>query len=1146
MDIKKNAVKRFFCLLLWLIVLFPLNADDDKDSEKEKPEISTVTIESAKKSDYKKDSDGSEYIVFTGDVVLSVVKGSKTTYIKADYVTYNRARSTLFAEGGVSFSQSTEGASNEALTASSLYFNTETLEGVFDDGRVVQNSSSAINLKDGSKLVVFSDLFGRENSGTVTFKNGTLTFCEDENPHWKIKASRIWLLPGNEFSFANGLLYVGQLPVMYFPFFYYPKDEMIFNPVFGYDMKRGYFAMTTTYLVGRKPLESGSDDDGLFSFMRATELKKQKREGLFLRNLEEKDTMPDTSFKIVGDAYSNLGYLTGFEGKFKPSSIVTKLDMAAYFGFSSTIFPLGSDGLYTTYLDDGSVNYDKSLLFGTKVPFRYYFNMNVSLTKSPFNISLAMPVYSDIYFKQDFLDRKETMDWINFMLKNPALTNTDKESSSSGTVSSYSWSLNGSISTPSFLKVLKPVINDFSLSSISSSITFNSKTLQSTDSFWDDISDYSSSIQNDIKTYSPMRSFFYPSNVYPVKASMRISGTLIDLNTASTKTAAKTKSSDISGFEMPEEFKPEDKKTAEKTASETEKGETDIAAADSAEEEAEQVAETETAAEAETLAEAETGAEETETEESEEARVFDVEEIIPNLKLTSDSIKTFGGFNYKLTYSVSPTFSNEMNFMEFKSPDDIDFNNSKSIFIKVTAPVNVSSSAGILGDFIKLTNSFDFSPVYQEHPYISEDPEAGYYDVEGVETSNYQSLVKTDYMARVMDLKNSNSLSFKPFLYTEHFKGSSLSWNSSLKLIKTDFKGTWDAPEWFYRNFFDKESWDEEVDDEKEIKNYITSHNMTMVLSATEAGSVYSQSLTLKANLPPLVESYSGTLSMKFKYITSLSVSTTYKKESDKEDAEWVFTPLTQSCSIKLGDKISFSENYSYNLKDSYHDSLSFGLSGYGASVSYSHKYTQAYKLTENGWVKDNEAGDEGKLFMPYSLSFSYSMPSKNLYAWYNRISLKPTLSTSINMDLIRTTNSSFSITPGLTFNINNFLNLSISASSKNSVIFRYLQEYFDTDGVEIPGEKNVFKDLYDSFAFWDENKRKASGFKMKSLSINLTHELHDWTFASEFTVSPRLEKGKYDYSPYFSMAVVWRPMASIKTKIEDKYGEFTLNPSDD
>ena len=1124
MDIKKNAVKRFFCMLFLMILLFPLNAAEKKEEkaeEKEKSEVSTVTIESAKKSDYKKDADGSEYIVFTGDVVLSVVKGSKTTYIKADYVTYNRARSTLFADGGVSFSQSTEGASNEALTATSLYFNTETLEGVFDDGRVVQNNSSAINLKDGSKLVVFSDLFGRENSGTVTFKNGTLTFCEDENPHWKIKASRIWLLPGNEFSFANALLYVGQLPVMYFPFFYYPKDEMIFNPVFGYDMKRGYFAMTTTYLVGRKPLDSGSDDDGLFSFMRATELKKQKREGLFLRNLEEKDTMPDTSLKIIADAYSSLGYLTGIDGKFKPSSIVTKLDMAAYLGFSNTLFPIDSDdsnGLYTAYLDDGSVNYDKSLLFGTKVPFRYYFNLNVSLTKSPFNISLAMPVYSDIYFKQDFLDRKETMDWINFMLKNPALTNTDSESSSSGSVSSYSWSLNGSISTPSFMSVLKPFISDLSLSSISSSITFTSRKFadEQNDSFWDDIP-----AENRSSVYgsSPMKQFFYPSNVYPVKASMRISGTLIDINSSSSKSSAKTKAVEISGFEMPDEFKPEDKKTAKIEVPKDDEEKTDSE---------------ELAAESSNIEET---AAATETEK--ETPVFEIDEIMPNLKLTSDSVKAFGGFNYKLSYSVSPSFSNEINFMEFKSPDDIDFSNSKSVFIKVSSPVTVSSSAGILGDFIKLTNSFDFSPVYQEHPYISEDPDAGYYDKNGDETSNYQSLVKTDYMARVMDLKNSNSLSFKPFLYTEHFKGSSLSWNSSLKLIKTDFKGTWDAPEWFYRNFFDKDSWDEEVDDEKEIKNYITSHNMTMVLSATEAGSVYSQSLTLKANLPPLVESYSGTLSMKFKYITSFSVSTTYKKESDKEDAEWVFTPLTQSCSIKLGDKISFSESYSYNIKDSYHDSLTFGLSGYGASISYSHKYTQAYKLTDT-WVKDNDVGDDGKKFMPYSLSFSYSMPSKTFYAWYNRISFKPTLSTNINMDLIRTTNSSFTFTPGLTFNINNFLNLSISTSSRNSTIIRYLQDIGEFE------RKNVFTDLFDSFAFGDENKRRLSGFKMKSLSINLSHELHDWTFDSEFTVSPRLKNGKYDYSPYFSMSVVWRPMASIKTKIEDKYGEFTLNPSDD
>ena len=46
-------------------------------------------------------------------------------------------------------------------------------------------------------------------SNTVAFKNGSLTFCDEENPHWHIDATRIWLLPGGEFAFFNALLYVG-------------------------------------------------------------------------------------------------------------------------------------------------------------------------------------------------------------------------------------------------------------------------------------------------------------------------------------------------------------------------------------------------------------------------------------------------------------------------------------------------------------------------------------------------------------------------------------------------------------------------------------------------------------------------------------------------------------------------------------------------------------------------------------------------------------------------------------------------------------------------------------------------------------------------------------------------------------------------
>ena len=55
-----------------------------------------------------------------------------------------------------------------------------------------------------------------------------------------------------------------------------------------------------------------------------------------------------------------------------------------------------------------------------------------------------------------------------------------------------------------------------------------------------------------------------------------------------------------------------------------------------------------------------------------------------------------------------------------------------------------------------------------------------------------------------------------------------------------------------------------------------------------------------------------------------------------------------------------------------------------------------------------------------------------------------------------------------------------------------------------------------------------------------MTHDLHDWDF------SMKLKRKKYyDFSPYFSLSVVWRPMDSIKTKIADKYGDFVLNSSE-
>ena len=91
----------------------------------------------------------------------------------------------------------------------------------------------------------------------------------------------------------------------------------------------------------------------------------------------------------------------------------------------------------------------------------------------------------------------------------------------------------------------------------------------------------------------------------------------------------------------------------------------------------------------------------------------------------------------------------------------------------------------------------------------------------------------------------------------------------------------------------------------------------------------------------------------------------------------------------------------------------------------------------------------------------------------------------------------------------------------------------------------NIVKDLVDSFRFDDLSKREASGFKLKSLNMAITHELHDWKFNMTMKVEPRLIKENnqqiYDFKPYITIGVVWNPMESIKTSIVDEYGEWKL-----
>ncbi len=1085
------------------------NDKENKAETKKTKSPSTITILSAQKTEYSKSEIGADVIVLTGDVKVKVEQGGTGTIIYADTVSYERKRQRLFAEGNVILERLSGSTVTEQLTATSVLFNAETQEGVFSEGRVAQTNSDMFKLDTNSKLVVESDIFGRDDSGVIGFKNGSLTFCDAEDPHWKIDASRIWLLPGNEFAFVNARFFVGGLLTLWLPFFYYPKDEMIFNPVIGTDDRKGYFLQTSTYLVGRKPLDTSSDEDDYLSFLKPSKLKKQVREGLFLHNLEEDASGVGSNYlKVMADYYTKLGGLIGLDGVFKPKKVFSNLTFSSFFGFSNTLYR--ESGKYTPYNRENEykINPDKGYLLGLELPFRFYINLNTSLSYSPFSFSISMPIYSDAYFKSDFLtDRGETMDW--FSLLTSGLTDEDTTTSSSSGISSYSWTANASVSPK--ISFLNPFVSTLSLSNIKSSISFSSKTNES--------------LKGLNATYSPNRSFFYPSQIIPVGAALNISGTIFSYpfkkKTEKKETTQEKKESTISRSTLSKISEPEELQILDED--DKKNNDEDVVSG---------LEESENKNESEVI---------NELSAEEKQHNKDIEnQLTPTLTANAYKKSSSSSFiSYNLSYSITPSYDSLITYNSNKttSPDEISFNdeNYQSTYYKVAVPTQLSSSLNLFNNFLSLKNTIKFSPQMQEHPYISEE----YYSTE----SSRNQIVLNDYAAKSMDVVNTNSLSFKPFANFPLFSSSSISWNSTVQVINTEFNGSVENPEWEYI----KAKWDEDG---------IKAHTLNLNF-AYQGGSNYSQSLSLTSNLPPRLDTYTGRFKFSFPFM-NFSIETGIVEIDSDTDNDGItdddvkkgthldtfeFNPLKQSMSFNFFDKkLSVSQSFQYNLEEQHPTSLSISASVFGISLSYSMNYALPYKLDVNkGWVAQKE-----KEFLPNAINFSYTMPSKKFLFWRNRISLSPGLSTSVKLDMIRPTNSSFVFSPSITFNINEFLNISFRSTSRNDVIFRYFQGIFDYD-VEVPGESNILKDLLYSFDFANQKNRELSGFKLKSFSIILTHDLHDWDFKSEFSIEPKLITDeipyRYDFSPYFSMSVVWKPMNMFKTQIEDEDGEITLNP---
>jgi hypothetical protein len=475
------------------------------------PEARIITIESARTTEYfTLDIVDEEYARLRGDVVISLKDGEAVHRVKAWEILYNRTRNLLTASGGVEYVKE-EGDTIETFKGESIVVNLDNWSSIFMDG--VSERSVAGN----ETTYRFAGTVISRNSEEVTVLTGAeITNATNDEAFWSLNASKLWLLPGSDWAIFNAVLKVGNIPVLYLPFFFYPSDEIVFHPVVGYRSREGTFLQTTTYILGR-PKTSATSENSITKIFGSSAGMEKTREGVFLRSTGKKYRDPnDTRLSVLFDAYANLGAYLGTELALPKMGSFGATDLSFGIGFTRNVYqvPYGYSP-FARY--DGSSEWNSSRVLSFDVPFRYRFKLTGSYSGAYGSLSLEFPYYSDPFVDRDFLNRSETLDWLSMIREGAS---DEEETTTTDTpMSSYEWRLSGSLSPN--VSALSPYLSSLSISSVSSSLSFSTR----------------NSTRYSTSSPDPARLFFFPNRFTLYSISAAAAGTPLTLGGGASQAA---------------------------------------------------------------------------------------------------------------------------------------------------------------------------------------------------------------------------------------------------------------------------------------------------------------------------------------------------------------------------------------------------------------------------------------------------------------------------------------------------------------------------------------------------------------------------------------------------------------------------------
>ena len=1030
-----------------------------------------ITIESAQTSEYfTLEVVDEDYARLKGDVRISLKDKDSVHRIKANEILFNRTRNILTARGSVEYIKET-GDKTEIFRGENITVNIDDWSSIFLDGASERKLES-----EGTAYRFEGTVITRDNNEDVMIINkAQISNAYNEEALWSISASKLWLLPGSDFAILNAVLKVGEIPVMYFPFFYFPADELIFHPVLGYRSREGAFVQTTTYILGR-PKANAANQSSLTRIMGNANDMERERQGMFLRTTGKKVTDPnEISLKALLDYYTNLGFYLGLDLTLPKTGILSPLDFSLGIGFTRTI-PKDERGNYDPYYPnyDGTFDWNNSNLFSLPVPFRYRMKTSSSISGRYSSVSWSIPFYSDPYTDKDFLNRSESMDWFNMIQQGAAM---EGDTVSLTEIGSYQWQISGKVS-PSFPK-LNPYITGMSLSNISTTLAF--RTIRDNDVF-------------SKNSESPNRFFFAPDKLTIYSLSGSISGTPLSVSPGNQVNASARVSEEIEdplkNIGIPRSPWPEEDKETGRTANE--------------------------------------------------------DKLVPPVLTQRFDLPKTGDLKFSIDYTMSPTSSTELQFMsgQWSSYDQVNWSDVQSVLSSVGGNGSVNFRFDHSANLFSNTVSFSGSTTFRDYGYLNEE---AFLTTEGeIDQSRLDAARRQQYSQTNYSTSYSYNGTLRPLYLDPVFGQSNLQYTFRGTLVRSKrFDSAKDdgpqlTPQW---GAWVKEQVNADIFG-------LNSHRLSANLSANVMNK--QQNLTFSADLPPLdgMISTNGTFRV---WISETTASIQFRKPEtfdNKPNDEWKIEPLNLTETLRFWNISTLTFLMILTPQENNEiTTITSSLTLWDFRASFSAVKMIPYEFVTNNQGGNWEQKKEEPALHPRDLSFSYAKSFSNIDIIKDRLKFSLNINTRLNFDLQRHTNSNFQLTTGFTLGIPGILDLTLSATSENAVIFRYFKGIpgmEDLTSMYMDGpQNNMFVDLYYSFCFWDDEKRRISGFKLKRFNLSATHYMGDWKATLDIALSPHLNSTlrRYEINTDISFIIQWQAITEIKSdiKYDGRNEKFTV-----